>query len=200
VKTVTAMCFVLIILLALMIVGCTPSAHENTHHTQNVPISLAPNPTPQYAIVPISGEYADDTTFTNVGFILDYQIVNGIAVATMTYVYPYCYVANIGDVTETAEPVYAQASTSMSVQTDGTTELYGYFAPAPSGKGNPPVSGYYDMVGQFANDTFTLASSSFNPSNHIGPVTFTFYDYLQGDALSHLEKTYSKSSLCTYSQ
>ena len=171
--------------LCFFFIGCGPMSGRSQA------VEMLPSPasgitlTSQHAI-PIQGEYADDTAFFNIGFILDYQLVQGYIVANLTEVWTLCN-RNYDGSLASVESRYSTTDASMNASSDGTVTL-----DANVSNTHVRAIGSYDS----GTDVFTLTSSTIPISNSIQPVTLHFVRFPRNDALTILQSIYSKPSAC----
>ncbi|SRR5258708_5113708 len=147
-------------------------------------VAPTPTPTPTPSI-PSSGEYVNDTKFNNVSFILDYQMVNGTVLATMTQVYESCYYGTPSDVLHNTNTV--------DMKVDGTSvTINAYF-----GVGNQqPVDGAVTFVGIYdVNEGFVLTTSQITSTASTAPQTLIFTQYPNPPALPDIESKFRNGEL-----
>jgi len=158
--------------------GNAPKSVENNQVVSNI-VQSTPIPTPTL-VIPDSGEWVDKTTFSNVAFILDYQIVNGSILANMTEVYFHCY-------WNSDNHWHIDTGTAnLSVDQNGDVSLQATFGYAS----DAPVQGTINFQGNYANGNFSLVTSDIVSSDYTGPVTLTFVAQPDHNALALIENAY----------
>lgn len=149
-----------------------------------IPVTISsptPTPTPTPS-TPTSGEYVDDTTFSNVSFILDYQLANGSYLSDMTKVSYRC--GGIFDPGTT--PEYETSQAVMSVDGSSVTIQVSFYRVR---------AGDIVLTGKYDGSNFDFTTSSLTYKDSTAPVTLTFTPYQNPPALSSIEAEYQQGGL-----
>ncbi len=140
----------------------------------------APTPVPS---IPASGEYVDDTTFSNVSYILDYQLVNGSYLSDMTAVSYSCGgIFNPG-----TTPEHETNQAVMSVDGSSITIQVSFYRVGPTGS--------IVLTGMYNGSNFDFTTSSLTYKSSTAPVTLTFIPYQNPPALGSVEAEYQQGGL-----